>query len=672
MSSRSRKLTGSVLALLLLSPWGLAQSTSWSMLAWNDLGMHCMDRDFGIFAILPPFNVIHAQLIDGAGQLVDPPPAGTSVTYEAVADPTGSMNRSSIGKTNFWDHVEALFGVVLPPDVGLAGYTMPGAANTPQGMAYSASSRWFSAVGIPITPTDDTAHANRYPMMRLVARSNGGPILAETRIVLPVSDEMDCKTCHASGSVPAAEPPAGWVWDPDPERDVRLNVLRLHDGLEQGNPAYAAALAAAGYSAAGLYANVIGGAGPILCARCHGSNALPGTGQPAVTALTRAVHGRHATVVDPLTGQTLDAATNRSACYRCHPGSATRCLRGAMGRAVAADGTMAMQCQGCHGTMSRVGGAARVGWLEQPACQSCHTGTAIHNNGQIRYTSVFEPGGAERQAVDATFATNANAPAPGFDLYRFSYGHGGLACEACHGSTHAEYPSFADNDNLASLGLQGHVGVISECASCHRTVPQTVDGGPHGLHPLGASWVEAHSDAVAGNLLVCQSCHGSSYRATVLSVSQADRSLSTPWGTKHFWRGFRVSCYACHDGPLNENQTPHHPATVAERSAVTQAGTPVAVGLVGSDPDGDALAFRVVGQPRHGTAGWSGATATYFPGPDFAGSDSFTYAAWDGWVDSNLATVTVVVTDPGCVTSGCLFADGFETADTSQWSAAVP
>jgi hypothetical protein len=672
MEARTRRLIGLALALLMLSPLGLAQTTTWTMVAWNDLGMHCMDRDFGVFAILPPFNVFHAQLVDSNGQLVDPPPAGVTVSYEGTADPAGSINTTSVGKTNFWDHVQALFGVALPPDQGLAGYGMPGAANTPQSMAWTSAAHWWSAEGVPITPTDDAARKNHYPLMRLVARGSSGQLLAEAHIVLPVSDEMDCSTCHASGADPAAEPPAGWVWDPDPERDVRLNVLRLHDGLDLGDPAYVAALEAAGYSSAGLYANVVGGDGPILCARCHGSNALPGTGLAGVEPLTRAVHSLHANVVDPLTGQTLDAATNRSACYRCHPGSTTRCLRGAMGKAVAADGSMAMQCQGCHGVMSRVGNASRVGWLEQPACQSCHTGTATHNNGQIRYTTVFEANGAERQAVDATFATNPDVPAAGFDLFRFSYGHGGLACEACHGSTHAEFPSFGDNDNLESIGLQGHAGVISECVACHRTVPQTINGGPHGLHPLGQSWVSTHPDVAQGNLALCQSCHGGDYRATVLSASQADRTLSTPWGAKHFWRGYRISCYACHNGPTSENQSPHHPATVLDASAATEAGTPVDVALIGTDPDGDPLEFRVVSQARHGTVGWSGATATYHPDPDFVGTDSFTFAAWDGWVDSNLGTATVTVSDSSCQTAGCLFVDGFETGDTSRWSAAVP
>ena len=28
------------------------------LLAFNDLGMHCIDREFSIFSILPPFNVL--------------------------------------------------------------------------------------------------------------------------------------------------------------------------------------------------------------------------------------------------------------------------------------------------------------------------------------------------------------------------------------------------------------------------------------------------------------------------------------------------------------------------------------------------------------------------------------------------------------------------------------
>ena len=66
-----------------------ALNGGWTILAWNNLGMHCMDSDYSVFSILPPYNIINAQVIDPAGNLVKSP-AGITVTYEAIADPDGS------------------------------------------------------------------------------------------------------------------------------------------------------------------------------------------------------------------------------------------------------------------------------------------------------------------------------------------------------------------------------------------------------------------------------------------------------------------------------------------------------------------------------------------------------------------------------------------------------
>jgi hypothetical protein len=55
-----------------------------------------------------------------------------------------------------------------------------------------------------------------------------------------------------------------------------------------------------------------------------------------------------------------------------------------MGKAVAQDGTMAVRCQSGHGTKSEVGSLARQNWLDEPACQNCHSGTAMKNGGAIR------------------------------------------------------------------------------------------------------------------------------------------------------------------------------------------------------------------------------------------------------------------------------------------------
>ena len=612
----------------------------YTLVAWNDLGMHCMDADFSVFSLLPPYNTFHAQLIDGTGHLVTNP-VGITVTYEAFLDPGGSINKSSVGKTNFWMHMKDFFGVQLPVDTGLKGFKMPGASNTPQAMAYDTAVRqWFSAEGLPITPNDDSGHKNYYPMMHLVARDAGGAVLATTDIVLPVSDEMTCKACHSSGTQPAARPAIGWAWNADPEKDFRLNVLLLHDEVQGSKPAYASALHDAHFDPKGLYVTATTRKVAILCAACHGSNALA-PGLSYVPPLTRSVHSAHSF---------LDNTGTRTACYQCHPGSQTRCLRGAMGSAVATDGTLQMQCQSCHGTMGMVGAPTRNGWFEEPACQQCHTGTAMSNNGQIRYTTVFETNGLPRVPVDSTFATNDNQPATGLNLYRFSRGHGNLYCEACHGSTHAEQPTLTGNDGLQNTEIQGHVGMLIECASCHKTVPTTVNGGPHGMHPVGQSWGGAHHDSVGDNPAPCKVCHGNDYKGTVLSRAQTIRTITTEnFGTKYLWRGFQVSCYMCHNGPRSESPSPNH-APVATNSTTSTAGLPVTVNLVATDSDGNALTYRIVDQPKHGTSAITGTTATYYPDAGYVGSDSLTWAAWDGFTNSNLATITVSVT-AGCTLS---------------------
>jgi len=172
-----------------------------------------MDADYSIFSILPPYNTIHAQLIDSTGKLVKSG-TGVQVTYEAIADPNGSINTTSSGKTNFWTFA-SMFASGLPIDAGLKGALMPGASNQPQAMTFEASYNQFSAVGIPLIPYDDNWNKNTYPMMKLVARDGAGTILASTRIVLPVSDEMDCRACHASGVATTAKPAQGWVNDPN-------------------------------------------------------------------------------------------------------------------------------------------------------------------------------------------------------------------------------------------------------------------------------------------------------------------------------------------------------------------------------------------------------------------------------------------------------------------------
>ena len=95
-----------------------------TLLASNDLGMHCADLDYQVFSILPPFNVVHAQVIRKGSTASDPEildASQTSVHYSATSnslDPAGadsinttSSNLPGIEKSNFWDDS----GVPLPP-----------------------------------------------------------------------------------------------------------------------------------------------------------------------------------------------------------------------------------------------------------------------------------------------------------------------------------------------------------------------------------------------------------------------------------------------------------------------------------------------------------------------------------------------------------------------------
>ena len=521
-------------------------SGKYSLVAWNDLGMHCMDgKDYSVFSILPPYNNLHAQLVNATtGKLVTD---AVTLTYEAVADPAGSINTQSAGKTNFWSWVNTIYGASPAPNIGLTGNPTP--SPTASAMVLDPANGWFEATALPITPYDDAGGKNYYPTVKVTARDSTGKVLATSTTVLPVSDEITCAACHASRPATesnsarvAARPAAGWVNDPDAEVDWKKNILRLHDEKFSSNPKYRPALAAVGLLSSGLYDSALAGK-PALCSACHASNALPGYGVAGVSALTSALHTNHATARDPATLLALDASTNRGACYLCHPGSVTKCLRGAMGNAVDASGNATMGCQSCHGNMTKVGDPARVGWLEEPTCQACHF------DGK-RTESALDAAGKLVVPADKRFATNANAPAAGFNLFRFSKGHGGLQCEACHGATHAEYPSSHDNDNLQSIALQGYAGTIRECTVCHASAPMTTDGGPHGMHTIGAAWVKSHGDRVEGRgAAACAYCHGADYRGSPLAQVKAARSYSVEGRNQNYAAGQNVGCYDCHRGP---------------------------------------------------------------------------------------------------------------------------
>ena len=402
-----------LLALLLTSGWlsANAQTTldtflpvifrpgtvnsNYVLLGWNDLGMHCYNHDFQDLAVLPPYNTLWAQVI----QRGDPPQIVTQGIRVQYAFPDNTT--STLPKSDFWLYAAQLFGQALPDNVGLKGKGLADVMDARNG--------YFVAEGIPLTEFSDSAPTVAAPYQQAVLTAKStltGATLATLTVVAPVSTEMHCDTCHASGQDPGGN-----------LARVELNILAKHDDEEGTN---------------------LLNSRPVLCARCHSSNALGAPGVTGVPSLANAMHSQHKEVVpDTLVG-----------CYSCHPGPQTQCLRDAMSQNVTSliDPNRKMNCIDCHGGMAQVALNPNP-WLNEPRCDTCHTPTAAMQFNQ----------------------DNA--------LYRFSKGHGGVYCEACHDSTHAIATSREPADAIKFVQLQGHNGTLDECTVCHLTTPS--GSGPH-------------------------------------------------------------------------------------------------------------------------------------------------------------------------------------------------
>ncbi len=660
-------------------------SVPWRVLASNDLGMHCADLDYQVFSILPPFNVVHAQVVVPGTATSDPrllSNADADVSYRATSssvDPVaaGSINttssQSSLGpKTNFWSLTTlpngksgTLGGLVyrllypnavldafapIPADTGLpvpdpvqlpqlvAGQQrMPSPSNVPQNFnrfdatlpffknfpfgTTVANANWFSADGIPIVPVDDAGRSNPYPLMRVQAVAKGANpstasnVKGSVDIVLPVASEADCKNCHngvdgvAAVFASVTKYPNGQAWPiaqeataPGPDKAnnaAKINILRLHDA--KWGAKYTTAGGAAAACVSGNESSCLDKRRAIQCSQCHYSPALdlaqvgpidePAVGvngrqQTRHESMSRVMHDNHGQYTNlfpamplPGSGRTLQTQADvlQQTCYQCHPGKQTKCLRGAMG----AGGAV---CQDCHGSMKQVGNdftarfpatsypagadlTKRVPWATEPKCQSCHVGDAKTVTAMNRSDYIVAPDGIRnlmaytRSSATATAVSMIASPTSRFaedqKLYRLSKGHGGVACQNCHGSTHAEWPNpnpYA-NDNVAASQLQGHGGTLIECSTCHApgSLGLTL-GGPHGMHPVADSrWTANHGDFAESRLDSCRTCHGLHGEGTVLSRVAATRTLAaSEEGTRTvtLQQGTPVRCNLCHDNKL--------------------------------------------------------------------------------------------------------------------------
>jgi len=389
-------------------------NANYIILAWNDLGMHCLNGTYDNGVILPPYNTLWAQVIK-RGVKPEIITGDVSLRYRIL------NNTRSYGKKNaktgadygqFWDNAKTLFGAVLERDTGL-NLEDPQTHNGLQGNMVAMTDH-FQANGIPLTPVDDSGTWNPFQVAEISLYDADNKLLAMTRTTIPTSDEINCGKCH------------------NDVKPVMLDVLRKHDekvkkvNLEKGKPK--------------------------LCAECHGSPALGMKGRgSANTYLSEAIHGFH--------------ADKGALCYDCHPGPVTRCNRSISH--TADDGN----CIKCHGDLKTMADSikkGRVPWMEEPACSDCHkdivqvdTKSVLYRNAGTGHGNLYCPAchGSPHAMTPSSKETD-NYQALQYQGKAMSLG----SCGVCHDDSRGK-------GNAGFIKKHGEASVaFSACNVCHTQV----------------------------------------------------------------------------------------------------------------------------------------------------------------------------------------------------------
>lgn len=470
-------------------------SAPWRVLASNDLGMHCADLDYQVFSILPPFNVVHSQVVlPGTASAKPRLLTGTEadVVYRATSssvDPAGagSINTTSnlapVGtKSNFWTSATLPDGTVgtlaglayrvlypgavldlfapIPAETGLpvpdpaklpalaAGQQkMPSPSNVPQkfgrfdtNLPFFATfpfgttvvgANWFSADGIPILPVDDAGRTNPYPLMSVQAVVKGAD---------------PTKVSNIRGSVDIVLPVAS-------EADCR----NCHNGIDGR---------AAVFATVTKYAN--GVAWPIAQeATAPGPDKANNAAKINILRLHDAKWGSK---------------------YTASAGGATPCSSGTESSCL--DQRRAIQCSQCH--YSPALDLAQVGPIDEPGIgvngrqQTRHISMsrAMHyNHGQ--YTSLFPsmplpgtPGRTITTQADVLQQTCYQChPGKQTKCLRGAMGAGGVVCQDCHGDMRQVGNDFTANlpaGKGPDLTKRVPWAMEPKCQSCHVGDAKTV------------------------------------------------------------------------------------------------------------------------------------------------------------------------------------------------------
>ncbi len=371
-----------------------AATSPYIVVAWNDLGMHCLSPSYDTCVILPPYNTVWAQVLKRGNppQVVT---SGLTVSYRILNNTTSQKGLF----TQFWTYAQKLFGTTPALDKGL-NLDDPTVSNGLSGTMLTKGDH-FQVSGIPVVPYEDgSAVRNPYQVAEITVKDASGAVVAQTRATVPTSEEINCGKCHAVGGTVT---------------DVFNDILTKHD-------------AAIGTT---LMLQK-----PVLCSSCHGSPALGAPLKPGIKYLSEALHNFHAT---------SPKVTVKPSCYDCHPGVSTQCNRST--KHTAADGNCTNVS--CHGDLANVAAtitAGRVPWVTEPKCATCHTGIAQVDTGTTLYRNAKGHGGVYCAGCHGSphAMVPSNQPSDNYQALQYqgkAYVLGD--CRACHDSSRGGGNNFA-------------------------------------------------------------------------------------------------------------------------------------------------------------------------------------------------------------------------------------
>lgn len=492
---------------------------SFVVLAANDLGMHCTDKDFQIFSILPPFNVLHAQVIQKGLTPTLVSDAGADVYYAATSnanDPVGansinttSTNTTGVFKTNFWEMSGAqtlgslAYGVLYPAQ---------SCATPPCPSVLNLFSPIPPDIGLPVP--DPNALPSLVPLQQTmmsilsVAPYTANPYLTNTAQRMPRYDA----DLAFFDNFPFGGTMVGVNWfaaDGIPMTPV--------DNAGRTNPYPLARVAAVTKGTSPhTAANVLAAVDVVLpvaseadCQSCHAALADASQSPTLLNgyasdfaSVTRYANGtvwHIATTADsdvPGPEKLLNAAkinilrlhdAKHGANYRQANGTADTCVSGT--EASCLDRRRTIQCSQCH--YSPALDLAQVGPIDEPAAgrfgrqQTRHVSmsSAMHGfHGNLRDSTTNQylfpempaPGTASRTPTTVTQVLDATCyqchPGKRTQCLRGAMASGGVVCQDCHGNMRQvgnDFTSPLPTGGTADLTKRVPWANEPKCQSCH-------------------------------------------------------------------------------------------------------------------------------------------------------------------------------------------------------------